>query len=1044
MSHGQQDVSCSYCHNGELLYAFLSQLSFLNSRSTHNSTQIDIQCQRGGLDSITVTDNGIGISPRDLPLACTRFATSKLVNVDDLKSISTFGFRGEALASSSMVARVGITSRVRQRNKTKLGASASASAATADQEGDGCSSDDDDDDGTPQYSNCAYKMQYKDGKPNPTTNPNSKPKPSAGREGTVIQVQDLFYNIPSRRRALEGNKRSEREEYDRILSVVQRYAVHEAKRGVGFLCRGGGSTSGGAGKGKKSKGGFGGGNHTDLNTQSLASVKKLQAQRKRGQQQQSSVEDQLSATKDVIGHIFGTAVTQELLPLTTGEGDVEAVSLAALKAMIQKNGSDAPSASNDNDIATDGNDRANESNKGELQVGNDSFTTSLLEEMMMGGNEDNGSSDLPKESNDESNDDATIPDNAKHNASTSKFAFAYKARGLITNGSYTPPKSSTAFLLFINDRLVESSSIRRAVESVYADTLPKGGKPFVYLSLELPGPHVDVNVHPTKREVAFLHEDRLCDAVCKAVREVIGGATASRMFSVANGGRLLPSNEGKRSTKQQQQQHAGNPMSREKQIGKENTKNTGTNEPGDVGKASCLAADTAVNASTNNTDDAVDLEVEQSKSTKKTPMKRSADELKPVSTATKRPYYDPSRLVRTSRALPVGALEPFLVQKEPKAGSEKKAANPSALPLNATATDSTTMVKHKPGCPLANNDSSEGEKVDMSMPGAFASAICRCQVERSETLPPAQNNGIVVRANANNNVIRPKKITPTPCDYESICHLREEITNQNHQSLNETLRGSTYVGAYSRSRCLIQCGIDLIMINHRELARETFYQIALLKFGSVPMAKIGSGGVDVMSAISQWLQFEEDLNSLSSDKPKSEVALQKVNKTNADLARQATMCLAEKAPMLEEYFSIKLEKVKVYSDKSKQKKVTSLRITGLPILLDGHNPSPQGLPLFLLRLATEVDWTEEQSCFKGACTELASFYSELPFDPNADPNDAKGTNPDYIDDEAKKYVKHTLFPAISFLLVPPASFANDGAVIKLANLTSLYKVFERC
>ena len=171
---------------------------------------------------------------------------------------------------------------------------------------------------------------------------------------------------------------------------------------------------------------------------------------------------------------------------------------------------------------------------------------------------------------------------------------------------------------------------------------------------------------------------------------------------------------------------------------------------------------------------------------------------------------------------------------------------------------------------------------------------------------------------------------------------------------------------------------------------------------------------------------------------------QKVNKTNADLARQATMCLAEKAPMLEEYFSIKLEKVKVYSDKSKQKKVTSLRITGLPILLDGHNPSPQGLPLFLLRLATEVDWTEEQSCFKGACTELASFYSELPFDPNADPNDAKGTNPDYIDDEAKKYVKHTLFPAISFLLVPPASFANDGAVIKLANLTSLYKVFERC
>ena len=50
-----------------------------------DATQIDISCQKGGLESITVTDDGTGIHPRDLPLACTRFATSKLVNVEDLK-----------------------------------------------------------------------------------------------------------------------------------------------------------------------------------------------------------------------------------------------------------------------------------------------------------------------------------------------------------------------------------------------------------------------------------------------------------------------------------------------------------------------------------------------------------------------------------------------------------------------------------------------------------------------------------------------------------------------------------------------------------------------------------------------------------------------------------------------------------------------------------------------------------------------------------------------------------------------------------------------
>ena len=318
----------------------------------------------------------------------------------------------------------------------------------------------------------------------------------------------------------------------------------------------------------------------------------------------------------------------------------------------------------------------------------------------------------------------------------------------------------------------------------------------------------------------------------------------------------------------------------------------------------------------------------------------------------------------------------------------------------------------------------------MSLPGAFATAICRCQVERAETLPPAPN-GVVVRKDASAKVVRPKKIAPTPCEYESITNLREEIANLNHQGTNEMLRESIYVGAVTRSRSLIQSGIDLFMINHRALANEMFYQIALLKFSGMPMAELGRGGVDVMAAIGQVLQHEEDLSSSSSTDEG------KISKTNLELARQATACLAEKASMLLEYFSVRLERVEVYGDGHKKQKVTSLRVTGLPILLEGHVPEPHGLPLFLLRLATEVNWTEEQPCFDGVCRELAAYYAELPF-PSVDDSD------DSLHAEAKKRLQHTLFPAISFLLVPPGRLKDSGAVVKLANLTSLYRVFERC
>lgn len=141
------------------------------------ASRIEVEVEQGGVKLIRVRDNGAGIDKEDLLLALANHATSKITCFADLQGVTSLGFRGEALPSIAAVARLTLISRCNaQDNAWKVLAGERASQC---------------------------------------------PAPAAHPEGTTMEVRDLFYNLPARRKFL----RTERAEFIHIETIVKRIAL---------------------------------------------------------------------------------------------------------------------------------------------------------------------------------------------------------------------------------------------------------------------------------------------------------------------------------------------------------------------------------------------------------------------------------------------------------------------------------------------------------------------------------------------------------------------------------------------------------------------------------------------------------------------------------------------------------------------------------------------------------------------------------------------------------------------------------------------------
>ncbi|KAM5157801.1 DNA mismatch repair protein Mlh1 [Mantella aurantiaca] len=711
------------------------------------STSIQVTVKEGGLKLIQIQDNGCGIRKEDMDIVCERFTTSKLQSFEDLSSISTHGFRGEALASISHVAHVTITTK------------------TAD-------------------GKCAFRANYADGKLK------APPKPCAGNQGTQITVEDLFYNVSTRRKALK----SPSEEHARIVEVISRYAIHNS--GISFSVKKQGETM------------------ADVRTLSNAT------------------------TVDNIRTIFGNAVSREL-----------------------------------------------------IEVG----------------------------------------------CEDTKLAF--KLKGYVTNANYSVKKCIC--LLFINARLVESTALKKAIETVYAAYLPKNTHPFLYLSLDISPQNVDVNVHPTKHEVHFLHEESIIEKVQQHIESKLLGSNSSRMYFTQT---LLP------------------------------------------GASICASEVVKPTSSTSAS-------------------QKSGDKV----------YAH--QMVRTDAR--EQKLDAFL---QPL---------PRPQPPSVLQTDQAKVVEDQKGGTEQSHDASVEELNDFEMLDACEDADItkECETPKDNAVastslasePPRKKRP---RRDSDIEMVedetdRTMTAAATPrrrvINLTSILVLQKEIEDRAHKSLQDMLRHHSFVGCVSPQWALAQYQTKLYLLNTTKLSQELFYQILIYDFGNFGIMKLSESAPIY------------DLAMLALDSPES--GWTEEDGPKEGLAEYIVQFLQKKAEMLKDYFSLEIE---------------DTNVTGLPLLLDNYIPPLEGLPMFILRLATEINWDDEKECFESFSKECSLFYSlrkQYVLEESSSPEDKD------LSQDAPSWkwtTEHILYKAFRTHLQPPKPFAEDGCILQLANLPDLYKVFERC
>jgi DNA mismatch repair protein MLH1 len=862
---------------GEVIHKPFNALKELLENSIDaGSTKVSCILKEGGLKLLQISDNGHGIKLEDFPILCQRFTTSKIHNYEDLSSIQTFGFRGEALASITHIARVTIISQT-------------ASSV------------------------CSYRADYSDGEL--MTSP---PKACAGLQGTTIIAQDLFYNNPVRLNALKNTA----EEYSKCVDVIQKYALHYHK--LNFSCKKFGS------------------NKSDINTTS--NVNQI----------------------DTIKLLYGNTVARELLPIQSKQKYCE-------------------------------------------------------------------------------------------------------INGFISNANYSMKK--VQFILFINNRLVDCTAIRRSIELIYTEYLPKHTHPFVYFSLFLPAHTVDVNVHPTKREVNFINQSSIIKEIEDAVRKVLANANQSRTFYTQQ---LIINNP----------ISSNNNSNNNAKVSNIDTANLSSQSSSAIsGEEEEDLAETPIVKreahSFDDRDEEIILDDSNANQTFLSSDRNSGDNNFAASNRSTSPRselgfyhrkrqeinatsYQPTNfnavsaghrdfvdLEDNSATMDLTEESEILLEDSPVQHQEAQNIDSMLKSFERPAPRANASFAHRSSSVLdpipraqsnyrpqsmVRTDSTQA-KLTAFMPLKAQTALggdsnANIDLTQPESHQISQNNSLGGAKRA-----RLQQIVCSPAvQLTSVHNLLRKYIDSSNSTLGELFSAAVWVGPVAWNLSAIQFQTKLYLINNVSLSFAYFYQLLMRNFANFPIISL------VPSAnLAKLLR-------LSLDWPNNKYYSESDSKKQV-ITQKLCSLLWEKAEMLEEYFSLQL-KLAPNSQNSYKKSdldLLSIELAGLPELLPGYSPALINLPLFLYQLANEIDYSSEETCFHQIITELANFYKvQSPekythFGGNSSPEG----NLIALSEQVQRLLYDLAFKSLKPFYVP-IDYDKNGAIVQMTSLENLYKIFERC